>query len=260
MSKRKQSPREMLLTSLLLVLIALVGITAATVAWFTIADRAKVQMMGLQLFTDANLRFDLDSHATFEEYIKTLSFEDIAARVQTDQGYDMHEVPLEPVTTSDYSNFSYEKGQSVSQTGGAYWEFTLHFMATEDMTVSLNPENSGGEDKDGTAIESKNDELIDAMRISFTSGDETWVYDPGMGDTVTRQGNTTTFGLGATRSRNSAMFSLQKETDLPVQVHIWLEGTDPACTNSVGASDYTIRLRFSGETLEEQQKNNSLQD
>lgn len=253
MTKKEHSSREVLLTSILLILVALAGITAATVAWFTIADHARVQTMGLQLFTDANLRFDLDSHATFDEYVKTLSFEEIAARVQQEKGYDMQQTPLEPVTTGNYTDFSYEKGQGVSADSGAYIEFTLHFMATEDMTVYLNPENSEGGEKDGTAIESDNEALIDSMRISFTANDQTWVYDPDMGDVRTQQGQAVLYGLGNTRSQNSAMFFLQKETDLPVVVHIWMEGTDPACTNEAGSSDYQIRMRFSGETPEEQQ-------
>ena len=254
MTKKERSPRETLITSILLILTALAGITAATVAWFTIADHARVQTMGLQLFTDANLRFDLDSHATFEEYVKTLSFEDIAARMQTEKGYDMKETPLEPVTTADYSSFTYEKGQGVSPTSGAYLEFTLHFMATEDMTVYLNPENSEPTAQDGTAIESDNDALVESMRVSFTADGQTWVYDPGMGDTAVQQGQAAVFGLGSTRSQNSAMFTLQKETDLPVEVHIWMEGSDPACTNEAGSSDYSIRLRFSGETQQDQQE------
>ena len=68
-------------TSILLVLLALVSITAATVAWFSIADRTKVRSMSMEITTGVNLRFDLDAHDTFDEYVKTLGFEQIGERI-----------------------------------------------------------------------------------------------------------------------------------------------------------------------------------
>ena len=92
------------------------------------------------------------------------------------------------------------------------------------------------------------------MRISFTADGQTWIYDQGMGDTLSTSAAATTFGLpsmGSTRiNSNNAMFSLKKNTDKPVLVHIWMEGTDPACTDSLKAADYAIRMRFTGETTE----------
>ena len=51
-------------------------------------------------------------------------------------------------------------------------------------------------------------------------------------------------------SDNNAMFSLKEGVDKAVVVHIWLEGTDPACTDALRASDYAIRLRFTGTDME----------
>lgn len=67
-----KTARSRLYTSVLLVLMAFVAVTAATVAWFPIADRAKVKTMSLDIIADADLRMDLDPHSTIDQYVKTL--------------------------------------------------------------------------------------------------------------------------------------------------------------------------------------------
>ena len=250
MRKKDKTMRKRLLTSVLLVLLALVAVTAATVAWFSIADNTRVRSMSLDIITDVDLRMDLDAHSTIDQYVKTLSFESIAQRIQQEKGFSMQETPLDPVTTSDYSVFTYENGSTVDATKGAYLEFTLHFMAEKDMTVHLTSANSGDGTLDGTLISSQNAALPEAMRISFTADGKTWVYDPGMGNTSDSSSGASVFGLPSaetmTTSDDNAMFALKQGVDKPVLVHIWLEGTDPVCTEELRSSDYEIRLRFTG--------------
>lgn len=252
MKQEAKKVRSRLYVSALLVLLALVAMTAATVAWFSIADRTKVQTMSLDIAADPDMRMDLDPHKKFQQYIKTLTFDEIAKRIQKEKGFSMKETPLEPVTTSDTKTFTYENGTVVKNTTGAYLEFTLHFMAEKDMIVHLSSADSKSGKEDGTRVSSKNPGLPEAMRISFTADGQTWIYDPGMGGT--RKGNSKvwTFGLPKASamklSESNAMFSLKKHTDKPVLVHIWMEGTDPSCTDALKAADYAIRLRFTGET------------
>ena len=254
MEDKNKVIRKRLYTSVLLVLMAFVAITAATVAWFSIADKTKVKTMSLDIAADTDLRMDLDAHAKISQYVKILSFQDIAKRMQSEKGFSMENTPLEPVTTADQNTFTYEDGTVVPDTKGAYLTFTLHFMAEKDMIVHLNSADSSDGAGDGTNISSSNAELPEAMRISFTADGQTWIYDQGMGDTLSTSAAATTFGLpsmGSTRiNSNNAMFSLKKNTDKPVLVHIWMEGTDPACTDSLKSADYAIRMRFTGETTE----------
>ena len=230
---KKKTQKSLLKTSILLSMMALVALTAVTVAWFSIADNARVRTMSLELITGVDLRMDLDPHETIGEYVKTLTFEDISQRILEEKGFSMEEVPLEPVTTSDYERFTYENGTVVEPTGGAYLEFTLHFMGEKDMLVHLTEENSSEDEVDGNAVNSKNPELPQAMRIAFTADGKTTVYD-----------------LGENRGEDLFLFSLKKEEDKEVQVHIWLEGTDPACTDALRNADYEIRLRFNGTDLD----------
>lgn len=254
MSKKTEPVREggqgsRVMTSVLLILLAMVSITAATVAWFTIADRTKVRSMSMEITSGTNLRFDLDAHPVFEEYVKTLAFEQIADRMRREKGFDMRTVPLEPVTTSDYNTFTLENGTVVESRKGSYLEFVLHFMAKQDMIVHLSSASSSGQN-DGTAISSQKEMLPNAMRISFTIGNQTMVYDPGMGNISTTSGNAKIFGLPSPEymayTDDNALFPLKADVDQPVKVHIWLEGTDEACTDELRGADYSIRMRFVG--------------
>ena len=245
--QEEASEKRMVFTSTLLVLLALVSVTAATFAWFSIANRTRVKSMGMEITTGANMRFDLDPHATFEEYVKTLTFEQIAVRMNREKGFDMKTVPLEPVTTSNCRSFTLENGKVVESSKGAYLEFTLHFMAVEDMVVHLSSNNSPGQN-DGTNVSSSNPQLPKAMRIGFTADGQTSVYDPGGGGG--NIGKAKVFGLPAAGAmqynESNTLFRLKKNVDKEVLVHIWLEGTDDACTDTLRGADYSIRLRFVG--------------
>ena len=248
--KKERSPEaKRLYFSILLALIALVSMVAASLAWFKIADFTKVYSMGLDVTSGTNLRFDLDPHEKYEEYVKTLNFAQIADRIKKDKGYDMRTVPLEPVTTSDYKTFTLEDGTLVSDTSGSYLEFTLHFMATDTILIHLTSASSAGK-TDGTAVSSSNGSLPAAMRISFTVDGNTFVYDPGMGDDAKTKGKVTTFGLGDSAhmvlSEKNQMFWVEKLVNKPVVVRVWLEGTDPECTDKLRKADYAISLRFVG--------------
>ena len=235
--------------SILLLLLAVISITAATAAWFTIADFSRVKSVGLDIFSGSNLRFDLDSHRTLEEYVKTLSFKEIAERIRKEQGFDMEKKFLEPVTTADCRIFTLEDGTQVKTESGSYLEFVLHFMAGEDMVVHLTSANSEG-NEDGTKVNSKNQKLANAMRISFTAGNRTCVYQPGSGPGGSSGGELRIFRLPSAEqmvySDENALFSLKAYQDLPVTVHVWLEGTDEACTDELRGADYSIQLRFEG--------------
>jgi hypothetical protein len=242
-----------LYTSVLLVLLAVVSVTAATVAWFTIADSTRVRSMSMEITSGSSLRFDLDAHEEFDDYVKTLTFDQIADRILKEQGFDMREVPLDPVTTSDVLEFTLENGTVVEEDSGSYLTFTLHFMAQEDMVVHLTTENSSA-GNDGTQISSDNSDLAPAMRISFTVGSDIYIYDPGMDATSVTQGSIKTFGLPSADQmvldESNAMFFLTANVDQPVTVHVWLEGTDERCTDALRGADYAIRLRFLGTDRE----------
>ena len=248
-----------LYTSVLILLVALVMLTMVTVAWLSIADNTRVRSMSMDVTSGVSLRFDLDAHETFEQYVKTLGFGEIAARISSEQGFDMRETPLEPVTTSDYRTFTFENGAAAQSGSGVYLEFVLHFMASEDMVVHLTSENSGTVE-DGTLISSQNAGVVNSMRISFTADGQTSVYDAGMTAGSVTQGEYKIFGLpeadDMAYTDDNALFSLKAGENKEVAVHIWLEGTDESCTDALKGAGYSIRLKFEGTDAD----NRSLRD
>ena len=246
--KKKKNSGQTLYISWLLLLLALVSVTAATVAWFTIADHTRLHSISMDVTSGPAIRFDLYAHDDIDRYKKTLTFDEIAAFLLAERGYDMRTKPLDPVTTQDCAEFTLRNGTVVSVDSGSYLEFTLHFIATQDVLVHLTSANSEGK-ADGTLISSKTRETLPAaMRISFTADNQTVVYDPGWDGGAGYSGAQRTFGLPDANhmvySDNTVLFSLQQEVDKPVVVRIWMEGIDPACENSLQGADYSIRLRF----------------
>lgn len=235
--EEKQDLRHRLATTLLLVLFALVAIAMATFAWFFIADHAKARSFALTANAGNALRFD-----------------QISARMSAENGVDIDTSKLQPVTTSDGQSFTYEDGSAAQAQTGAFLEFTLHFISHEDVVVRLTGE-AGSNGEAGTAFTSNVQGLPEAMRMSFTCDGRTWVYNPNMGATASGSGQMTTFGIVPGGSSEAAnMFSLVADTDKPTIVRIWLEGTDPNCTNMVKGADYSVSMRFEG--IEQQESRN----
>ena len=135
--EEKQDLRHRLATTLLLVLFALVAIAMATFAWFSIADHAKARSFALTANAGNALRFDLDAHDDFNQYVSTLGFDQISARISAENGVDIDTSKLQPVTTSDGQSFTYEDGSAAQAQTGAFLEFTLHFISHEDVVVRL---------------------------------------------------------------------------------------------------------------------------
>lgn len=235
--------------SLLLFLIALVSVTAATLAWFSITDNTRVYSMDMEVTTGASLRFDLDKHGEFVEYKETLTCNEIFERIRQEHGYDPWTTALRPVTTSDGRRFTLRSGAEQTPSTGAFLKFTLHFIATEDMVVHLSSANSK-DHPDGTDISSSLAKLPSAMRISFTRDDKTMIYDPDATNSYTIGENILVFGLPQADlmlyNNENGLFDIKADTDTELDVCIWMEGTDEACTDDVKNGDFSIRLRFVG--------------
>ncbi len=232
-----------------LLLIAVAAITAATVAWFSIADTVKVRSMRFEVTTGYQLRFDTVAHDNIEDYKSTLNLADILGTASDFVKNGEYSIPLEPVTTIDGKNYIFENGNVVKSDSGVFMEFVLHFMSDDDMTVHLTSLNSD-EAMDGTMVSSSKEGVIDAMRISFMRDDSFYVFDPGMGDRTEKNSFGKVFGLpkaeSMTYTDTNAMWKMTGNVDTPVTVRVWLEGTDPECINKISNSDYSIKLRFEG--------------
>ncbi len=260
--QRKQQNINMkrrVLFTLLLVLLAIASVSLVTMAWFSLGDNTKLYSMNMDVTSGLSLRFDLDPHDLFTQYVQVLNFEQVATRVQRDLGVNAFNMELIPVTTSNGTVFTKENGDIVNVSSGQYLQYTLHFMALDDMLVHLTSANPTKGEGVGTIVYSDNIQTPYALRIAFTTDGTTYVYDPGMGDTSYTSGNMKTFGLPPSDEMVfndfNAMFSLKANENKPVIVTVWLEGNDEACRNNIKFSNFSIALRFEGTDFE----NNPLQ-
>ena len=235
--------------TVLLLLIAFVGIVGISFAWFTLADFTKVSTMKLDITNGSNLRFDVVAHDGIEDYYKTLSVERIRDYVLGDHGYDLTTTPLQPVTTADCVTYTFEDGEVAGVNTGVYVQFPLHFMAAKDMYVHLTTANSPG-NTDGTQITSDDARLTNALRICFTVNGNNYIYSPGMGEGATQTAIGKVFGLNdadtMVYSDNNSLFFIPAFTDQQVDVKIWLEGTDEGCVDDIKKLNFTMKFRFAG--------------
>ncbi len=246
-----QDMRRRVAMTLVLAAFALVAIVMSTFAWFSIADSAKARQLAIEANADGSLRFDLDAHGAYADYVITLGFDQITSRIASEQGIDVDAAQLTPVTSTDGQGFYLENGSEASASTGAYLEFTLHFISLDDSVVRLTGQ-AGSNGAAGTAfLSTASDALPLAMRMSFTADGQTWIFDPNASVSASTSGNVTTFGLDtaeATEANN--MFSLAAGQDKSVVVRIWLEGSDANCTNVVKGADYSVSMRFHGVDVE----------
>ncbi|MCQ2561195.1 MAG: hypothetical protein MJ186_04020 [Clostridia bacterium] len=233
-SENRSSTKNTVSNTIMFLLLTLVIVTAVSYAWFSINDRTNLNTMRMDITTGRTMRIDVDAHDDFELYVNVLQFETIAARIHRDRGVDITRVPIEPVTTADGRNFTFEDGKPASADNGTYLDFTLHFRAMGDMYVHLTS-TSTPNTNNGTRIWSNsNPDLQKAMRMSFEMPDgRIFTYDPGETDIS---------GI----TDGNMLFFLPKDTDIPVQVRIWIEGTDPECNNRLKGLDYSVQMRFEG--------------
>ncbi|MCQ2553423.1 MAG: hypothetical protein MJ150_03870 [Clostridia bacterium] len=237
-SKKKMSSLTLLGASIRLLVVALVAVSTITFAWFTISDNTRVSMLSMDVTTGKSLRIDVEPHALYEDYKQSLPWADINNYVKAHRNVDYDTVPLEPVTSKDAKNFYTQKGAPVYTDQLQYIEYVLHFKSQDHVLVHLTEANSA-KANDGTKILSPTAALPRAMRIGFEMPDgSTHIYRTNSEIDYMQQDATT------------LLFDLPADTDLPVTVRIWIEGTDPACTNALKGKDYTLMMRFIATDLD----------
>lgn len=235
--EKKNSTRQLVPTSILLLLVALVAVLAVTYAWFSIADNTRVNL-SMDVTTGKFIRVDMEAHEGYEDYKPSLTFEEIKNYVLTHEGRDYSNIVLEPVTSENGRTFTFEHGEPVETKDGVYIEYTLHFYSLDNVYVHLSALNSRDR-VDGTKITSNDDAAVGrAMRISFTDKNgKTHIYNP--------KGN-----INYTKyKKDTIICEITPEKDEPVVVRIWLEGNDPECTNAIKNMDFALQMRFEATDL-----------
>jgi hypothetical protein len=233
-------------------ILAVLGLTTATYAWFTVNTFAGVEDFELDIATGEDLRISMENHGSdIEQYVHVLTNPMIDSYLRK---YDtsIKDMILSPVTTTNGRDYTFQHGSKASE-NKAYLEFKCWFIATTDMYVHLTTEGTDDDEHAhilGTSVTTSSpapqSDVVKAIRMSFDTDDGYKTYEPNKGTPATRL---TTFDLPkGTMDYNDSnqLFHLDKLTPKQATLRLWAEGEDPECDNDVQRANLKIELSFLG--------------
>lgn len=238
--------------NIMLSIIAMLVLIAATLAWFTLSNFASVNQMDLHISTAPGLYLDIENRGTdVTAWQKTLTNEMINQYLTGVNAPVIADQLLDPVTSSDGISFQNQRGNTREANSSSYLEFKVWFIATTDMWVHLSGESvevvqgQGNSTSAVTTTEGapKND-IISALRVSYEDSGSAAIWEPNKGAAVAGQ---TTFDVnGANYSGDTRLFHLDKLTPKQITFRIWAEGEDPECDDDVQDANVTVEMLFCG--------------
>lgn len=232
-------------------LITLLSMTTATVAWFTVNTFAGVDNLDIKISMSAQLKVGMEDYGTdLERYTKVITNEMVDSYLQK-QGKRLEDIMLDPVTTTDGTRFTNQRGGEREPNDRSYLEFECYFIATEDMWVHLTTESASAEEDSGTKVTTTSTgpkaDVVNCARVDFsTDRNGTAIYEPNRGTPVNGQ---STFDLPSGTmqySDNTRLFHLEQLTPTKATIRIWIDGEDPECDDDVQDAQLGVQLSFVG--------------
>lgn len=234
-------------------ILAVLGLTTATYAWFTVNTFAGVEDFELNISTGEDLRVSMENHGSdIDKYVHVITNEMIDSYLRK-YNTSLKDMILSPVTTNNGSSFTYQHGNAAKENErGSYLEFKCWFIGTCDMYVHLTKDGANDEEHafvDGSKVSTTSpapqSDIVKAIRMGFqtdTDGNKTW--EPNKGTPATRL-STFDFPSGTMDYNNSnQLFSLDKLTPKQATLRLWMEGEDPECDDDVQRANLKVQLSF----------------
>ena len=166
--------------------------TTATVAWFTVNTFAGVDNLDIKISMSAQLKVAMEDYGTdLERYTKVITNEMVDSYLQK-QGTSLEEIMLDPVTTTNGTRFTNQRGTEKEANNRSYLEFECYFIATEDMWVHLTTESADDNEDSGTKVTTTSTgpkaDVVNCARVDFsTEKNGTAIYEPNRGTPVNGQ-------------------------------------------------------------------------
>ena len=214
--KNKKKLRKRRALIVFLSILAILGMSTATFAWFTVNTFAGIDNFELKISMGEDLRVSMENHGSdIKQYVKIIT-------------------------------------NPISKKNSDYLEFECYFIATREMWVHLSTEafEDNGKRVTGTRVTTASpapqSDVVKAMRMDFQTASDLATYEPNKGTPVTRL---TTFDLPSgtmNYSNSNRLFHLDKLTPTKTTIRLWLEGEDPECDNDIQGADLKIQLAFVG--------------
>ncbi len=234
-------------------IIAVLGLSTATYAWFTVNTFVGVQDFELEITTGEELRASMQNHGSdINQYVHTITNEMVNSYLRRNNT-TLDDLILSPVTSNNGSTFTFQHGDPASA-NEHYLEYKAWFIGTTDMYVHLTTEGADedGNPKDGTKVTTSDpapkSDVIRAIRIDFQTDDGgVATYEPNKGAAASTRLSTFDLPSGTMVYGNSnRLFHLDKLTPKLVTIRLWLEGEDPECDNDVQRAKFEAQLSFVG--------------
>lgn len=232
-------------------LITLLSMTSATVAWFSVNTFAGVDNLDLKISMSAQLKVGMENYGTdLSKYTKVITNEMIDSYLQK-HNTSLKDTILDPVTTTEGTRFTNQRGAEKEANNRSYLEFECYFIATEDMWVHLTTESTKQGEDDGTKVSTTEtgvkSDVVNCTRVDFTTDrNGTSIYEPNRQTPVNGQ---TTFDLPSgtmTYTDNTRIFHLEQLTPTKATIRVWIEGEDPQCDDDVQDAQLSVQLGFIG--------------
>lgn len=232
-------------------IITLLSMTTATVAWFSVNTFAGVDNLDLHISVSAQLKVGMEDYGTdLSRYTKVITNEMVDSYLAK-HNTRLADTVLDPVTTTDGTRFTNQRGTVRPANDRSYLEFECYFIATEDMWVHLTTESTEQGNDDGTKVTTTSTgpkaDVVNCARVDFsTETNGTAIYEPNRGNPVSGQ---TTFDLpsGAmVYSNNTRIFHLEQLKPTKVTIRVWIDGEDPQCDDDVQEAQMSVQLGFIG--------------
>ncbi len=247
--KVPQKKRKRLI--IFIAIITLLSMTTATVAWFTVNTFAGVDNLDMHISVSAQLKVGMENYGKdLERYTKVITNEMIDGYLAKDNAR-LKDMVLDPVTTSNGTRFTNQRGTVRKANDRSYLEFECYFIATEEMWVHLTTESTKQGNDDGTKVTTTSTgakaDVVNCTRVDFsTETNGTAIYEPNRGTPVNGQ---STFDLpsGTMRySDSTRIFHLEELTPTKVTIRLWIDGEDPQCDDDVQDAQLSVQLGFIG--------------
>lgn len=232
-------------------IITLLSMVTSTVAWFSVNTFAGVDTLDVHISVSAQLKVSMEDHGRdLSQYVKVITNEMIDGYLNSKYNTRLADLKLDPVTTSNGTSFTNQRGAARNPNNKSYLEFECYFIATEDMWVHLTTESSQNAGDKGTSVTTDSpapkSEVVQCARVGFTTdSDGTAVYEPNKGTPIN---GLTTFDISTpmSYSNSSRLFHLTEMTPKKVTVRLWVDGEDPQCDDDVQEADLKVALSFVG--------------
>lgn len=141
-NKKRLRKRKRLIA--FLSILAVLGLSTATFAWFTVNTFAGINDFELKISTSDELRVSMQDHGSdIDQYVFTITNEMIDSHLRK-YNTSLKDMLLAPVTTNNGSNFTYQHGQKANpndKDDPSYLEVECYFIATREMWVHLTTES-----------------------------------------------------------------------------------------------------------------------